>query len=204
MYMKVLFLGKIDSPVIEILRGSGDEVVQTEEKLSLSFLEEEKFDFLVSHGYWHILKKEMLTIFPDRAINLHISFLPWNRGIAPNLWSWIENTPKGVTIHHIDEGVDTGDIILQEEVIMSLDETLCTSYGKLQSAICSLFERNWKSIRGGKIGRQPQSGVGSLHTLKERKALELFLPEGWDTPVCKLPSIALLYNESIQKNNPSS
>ncbi|MCL0081308.1 hypothetical protein M1N64_03665 [Peptococcaceae bacterium] len=47
--------------------------------------------------------------FQGRAINLHISFLPWNRGADPNFWSFIENAPVGVSIHYLDEGIDTGD-----------------------------------------------------------------------------------------------
>lgn len=197
--MKILFLGRPDSPVIEIMRTAQDEVVQTEEKLSPSFIEEGKFDFLVSHGYWYILKRETLALFPGRAINLHISLLPWNRGIAPNLWSFVEGTPKGVTIHYIDEGVDTGDIIAQQTIMFSEDETLSSSYSRLQFAICKLFAENWYSIRSFDCGRQKQVGVGSLHTLKERQKFEQFLPLGWETPVNDLPSIALLYRSSLSK-----
>lgn len=46
-------------------------------------------------------------------MNLHISYLPWNKGADPNFWSCIDGTPAGVTLHHIDAGVDTGDIIAQ-------------------------------------------------------------------------------------------
>ena len=53
-------------------------------------------------------------------------------GQDPNLWSFIEDTPKGVTIHEIDEGIDTGDIIFQKEIVLNSNETLASSYEKLQ------------------------------------------------------------------------
>jgi methionyl-tRNA formyltransferase len=161
-----------------------------------------RYDFVVSHGYWYILRKDILDLFPERIINLHISLLPWNRGIAPNLWSWVDDTPKGVTIHHVDTGVDTGDVIVQKVVDFGADETLRTSYARLQSEMHDLFALNWEAIRSGRIPRKRQSGVGSLHTLKERLAFEAFLPDGWDTPVSELPEIARRYRASITENRP--
>ena len=88
-----------------------------------------RFDALVSYRYRHILKGDVLGAFPDRAWNLHISLLPWNRGADPNLWSFLERTPKGVTIHHMDEGLDTGDLVAQRELHFDLDaHTLDSAY----------------------------------------------------------------------------
>ena len=44
-----------------------------------------------------------------------MSYLPWNRGADPNFWSILEDTPKGVTIHIMDESIDTGDILYQKD-----------------------------------------------------------------------------------------
>lgn len=185
--MKILFLGYADTPLLKFLRQqTGVRVDQTSEKLSLAAVVKENYDLLISYGYRYILKKELLDRFPNRAINLHISYLPWNRGADPNLWSFLEDTPKGVTIHLIDEGIDTGDILFQKRVNFSENETLSSSYQKLRSEIESLFIENWKQIKTFSWTPQPQKGEGSAHQRKDKEAYASFLGQRWDTPVDQL------------------
>ena len=184
--MRVLFLGPPTSPVLAFLRTSGDEVVATEKPLGVAHLEELKPDLIVSHGYRHVLPADVVELVRDRAVNLHISLLPWNRGADPNVWSWLDSTPKGVTIHFIDEGVDTGDVIAQREVAMSADETLASSYAILQDAIVELFRETWPDIRAGRAEGRPQEGSGSTHRLRDRDEWSRLLTGGWDTPVSAL------------------
>lgn len=49
-----------------------------------------------------------------------MSYLPYNKGTHPNYWSFIENTPKGVMIHEIDKGIDTGNIIVQKKIKLNI------------------------------------------------------------------------------------
>ncbi|MEK7775438.1 MAG: formyltransferase family protein [Candidatus Zixiibacteriota bacterium] len=183
----ILFLGPDDSPLLQWLRESGETVVHTAERINHEFLQRHNIGFLVSFGYRHIIKKDMLDLLPGRAINLHISLLPWNRGADPNLWSWVDNTPKGVTIHYLDEGVDTGDIIYQKEVLFDpAKETLASSYATLQSEIVALFKAHWQEIKSGACPRIPQRGVGSTHRVKDKEPLASILNEGWDTSVSLL------------------
>ncbi len=82
-----------------------------------------------------------------QIFNLHISLLPYNREASPNFFSSIENTPKGVTIHQIDEGLDTGPILAQKELFFDESkETFASSYEKLILEIQMLFKENWSSI----------------------------------------------------------
>ena len=186
---KILFLGPPDSPVLEWLRKNGENVFSTEEKITKDFVINKSFNFLISYGYRFILKKEILDLFPDRAINMHISLLPYNRGADPNFWSFIEGTPKGVTIHYLDEVVDTGDIIIQKEIFFVSPEveTLSSSYNKLQKEIQNLFFQNWSSIKNQTNNRTPQEGISTSHKVKDKDDL-LFLmePDGWNTTVIKL------------------
>ena len=184
--MRVLFLGPPESPLIPLLRSEGDEVLVTAEPLDEERLDAWNADFLVSYGYRHILRKWVLDRFPARAINLHISFLPFNRGADPNLWSIVEGTPRGVTIHYLDEGIDTGDIIAQRLVDFSSDDTLRSSYAKLQSAIVDLFREQWPAIRTGKCARQKQVGAGTSHRVKDIERVRHLLVDGWETPVAAL------------------
>ena len=73
-------------------------------------------DLIISFGYKKIIKKNILQMVKRPIINLHISFLPYNRGSHPNYWSFVENTPKGITIHEVDEEIDRGKIIIRKKV----------------------------------------------------------------------------------------
>ena len=191
--MKILFLGYLDSPLIKFLQETGAEVLVTNEKITIDFLSSHKPDFLISYGYRYIIKQEILDYFlPSKAINLHISYLPWNRGSDPNLWSFIENTPKGVTIHYLDAGIDTGDIILQQEVQMQENDTLSTSYNRLHETIMALFKNNWDDIKSGRIQAKPQNGKGTLHKSKDKENIMKSLENGFDTCVAKLRNLEKL------------
>lgn len=180
----ILFLGPADSPVLKWLQ-RGEKVKHTCEPIGPEWFQEFNLQHLVSHGYRHILRTATLNSVPGAAVNLHISLLPWNRGADPNLWSFVEKSPKGVTIHYIDAGVDTGDIIAQRELFFDPhQETLASSYHQLQSAILELFKRHWPQIKAGTCPREPQPCGGSSHRLRDKSSLAHILePLGWDTPV---------------------
>jgi methionyl-tRNA formyltransferase len=191
--MKVLVLGKIGSPLTPIIRGNHCEVIESISPVNEEFLQRNAIDFIVVYGYRHIIKKPVIDHLKGRVVNLHISLLPWNRGADPNLWSFLEDTPKGVTIHYVDEGLDTGDIIAQKELSFDDDhETLATTYEKLSFEIVDLFEQHWPHILFGKAQGQNQPLGGSYHMLKEKKKFEYLLAErAWDTPVKNLVGKAL-------------
>ena len=135
------------SSITPVIRKTGCEVIESLDPVDRVLLEKNHINFIVSFGCRHIIKKSVLEYLPDRVINLHISYLPWNRGADPNLWSFLEDTPKGVSIHYIDEGIDTGDIIIQKRVSLDEDsETLATSYNKLEMSIIDLFKEIWPNI----------------------------------------------------------
>ncbi len=186
-----LFLGPTDSALLDWLRHSEPRVVQTEAEIDREFVAENGVAFLVSYGYRHILQAPVLEMLPDRAVNLHISLLPWNRGADPNLWSFVEDTPKGVTIHYLDGGIDSGDIIAQREIAFpDIDnETLTTTYQRLNSEIQALFRETWASIKTAACDRKPQPAGGSYHSIGDRVEVEPLLKLGWNTPVRALRPI---------------
>ncbi|MCU7494835.1 MAG: formyl transferase [Ignavibacteria bacterium] len=179
--MKILFLTNNENSLIlaDWLRNSAKEEVHVvSDRINKEKIFEKKYDFLISYNYKYIIKKEILDYFPRRAINLHISYLPWNKGSNPNFWSFVENSIKGVTIHLLNEGLDTGDILLQEEVKFNENnETLKSSYEKLQSLIQELFCMYWEDIKNIRIIPMPQKVMGSYHTLKEFEKYKSFLGE---------------------------
>jgi len=181
--MNILLLGPERSEFIRQLVTFGDSVVAYEQKLTPDATVLDGIDFVVSYGYRHILRENVLRRFPNKVINLHVSLLPWNRGADPNLWSFIDDTPKGVSIHLVDRGVDTGHLLAQREVAFKSGETLRTSYAKLGRTIEELFFNVWPKIRAGHCVSMPQPDGGSEHRMKDRLAVEHLLQRGWDTPV---------------------
>ncbi len=188
----ILYLGP-ESKVLEYLRR--DHMTdQCETPLDWSGLIKSDYQWLVSYGYRHRLPESVLKHFsPGTAINLHISYLPWNRGADPNLWSWIDDTPKGVTIHGLTEEIDKGPIYNRRLVHMLTDppvdvhgqvwphETLKTSYEKLHEAMFQLFKDTWPKAyaRGRYLPCVQPKEEGSLHKASDKPVLS----KGWDTPV---------------------
>jgi methionyl-tRNA formyltransferase len=111
----------------------------------------------------YILAPEFLSLFPKGAANLHLALLPFNRGANPNVWSIVDRTPAGVTLHWIDAGVDTGDIIAQVSADAAADDTGGTLYRKLERAALDLLQRTWPTIEAGHAPRRRQEGQATSH-----------------------------------------
>lgn len=183
----ILWLGPKRPNIHLYLESIGDLVTYYEDPIDISFTNLHHSEFIVSYGYRHLIKKDILSFFERKAINLHISFLPWNRGADPNFWSILEDTPKGVTIHYIDEGLDTGGIIVQKEVPVDKGDTLRSSYQRLCNEIENLFIQNWIDIKSNRFQGKPQNlAEGSFHLKKDIKKYEHLLSMGWDTPIVDL------------------
>ena len=112
-YKKILFLGydRNKTKIIDQLINANCEVHH-----SKGVIQKVDYDLIISFGYCKIINRSILDRIKCPIINLHISYLPFNRGAHPNFWSFFDNTPSGVTIHLIDEGIDTGPIIYQKIV----------------------------------------------------------------------------------------
>jgi methionyl-tRNA formyltransferase len=107
------------------------------------------------------------------VVNLHPAYLPYNRGQYPNVWSIIEGTPSGVTLHYINEKIDAGDVIAQREVPVELVDTGETLYRKLEQASLELFKDTWLLIKSDKPPRIPQSGEpGTYHRTRDAEAID--------------------------------
>ena len=179
--MEILLLSPHPS-LIETFKMTDDRVVQTTAKVDTNFVK--NFDWIVCYGYRHILTRDVLDLVP--AMNLHMSYLPWNRGADPNYWSWVDGTKKGYTIHLVDEGLDTGDILIRTEIpLEAKNETLATSYNTITKHMEDMFRRMWPALRMNRIQGLPQSygnEKGSYHRSSEKP----ILLKGWDTPVKEL------------------
>ena len=163
--MKILFLGydKSKTRLIDILEKSNHEV-QTTSELVLNL---RPYDLVISFGYRHIIDLGTIKSAKRPPINLHISYLPYNRGAHPNFWSWIESTPSGVSIHEIDHGIDTGAIIFQELSSLTPNMTFFESYVLLLHQIEELFTRNLSKIIDRDYETNKQTGNGTYHNARD-------------------------------------
>jgi methionyl-tRNA formyltransferase len=156
------------------------------DKLNEIFLNKFKPDLIISYGYRYIISGSIVKEYKNKIMNLHISYLPFNRGADPNVWSILEGTTKGVTIHFIDEGIDTGDILFQKEVTYDEEEnTLASSYNLLQYEIQQLFKENWKEIVAFDYHIKKQIGLGTFHYVKDFNAIKDIIlgDEGWNVSI---------------------
>lgn len=189
--MKILFLGPYDSEFITWIKSQEKEVIISDKKINLNFVKGNKIDFIICYKYRYIIHKDLIFYLNNKIINLHISFLPWNRGADPNIWSFIDNTPKGVSIHLINEGLDKGDILVQKEVFFDLNnETLRSSYDKLNQIIKELLKKNWNDIKSNRIKSKKQKGKGSYHKISDLLKYKKMLSDlSWETNLKLLSNI---------------
>ncbi|ACL02336.1 formyl transferase domain protein [Desulfatibacillum aliphaticivorans] len=134
-------------------------------------------DLGVSAYFGTILKKEFLDIFPEGCINVHPALLPFNRGAHPNVWNIVEGSPAGVTVHYIDEGVDTGRIIAQRFVEVRPIDTGKTLYRRLEKACLDLFEETWPKFLAGDMEiDHVVAGSGTFHKVADLKTIQEIKP----------------------------
>lgn len=151
-------------------------------------------DLIVAFGCNTILPVAELN--GARAINLHTSLLPWCRGTMPHLWTFVEGTPPGVSLHEMDAGIDTGPIVAQEEIDIPIEShSLQSVYDLLHARVALLFARTWPLIRDATYHATPQPRGGSYHTLRMHQPFQAFLDENVHSPLSWLVS-------EIKKNWP--
>lgn len=163
--MKILWLGPQNPLIYGFFSRAGDSYDRREDPVLE--LQANRYDHLVSFGYRHRVLEHVLEVIPGAKVNVHLGYLPWNRGAHPNLWSWIDDTPKGVTIHEMTPALDRGPIIVQERVDLSLDHTLASSYQQLRAVGLNLLSLWWPRIREGLYTTYPQRGRGTYHSQRE-------------------------------------
>ncbi len=132
----------------------------------------------VSVFFGYLIKPPLLEAFERGIVNLHPGLLPHNRGVYANVWSIIQGTPAGVTLHYVDQGVDTGDIIAQREVTVRPSDTGHSLYRRLERACVELFADTWPALAEGSAPRRPQDpAAGCSHCYADVAAVDRIDPD---------------------------
>ena len=119
-------------------------------------------------AWWpNIISKDLIGLPKYGFVNTHNSLLPHNRGKHPYFWAIVEERPYGVTLHKVDEGIDTGDIVAQREIRYGWEDTAGTVYEKSLKEMISLFCEEYPKLRNGDFNLKPQGDFGSFHCGKE-------------------------------------
>jgi UDP-4-amino-4-deoxy-L-arabinose formyltransferase / UDP-glucuronic acid dehydrogenase (UDP-4-keto-hexauronic acid decarboxylating) len=121
-------------------------------------------DVMFTAFYPTIYKPALLNIPPAGSYNLHYAPLPRYRGSFPGAWAIINGeTRHGVTIHMMSPGVDNGDIVGQEMLAISPEDTGLSLYKKCDDAGVRLLRRLWPDIMSGKVTRTPQDHMKVIY-----------------------------------------
>ena len=154
-------------------------------------------DIILSSGYDRLLRPDTVEKFRDRIINLHAAYLPWARGIGTTLFATLLRYPYGVSIHYINEGLDTGDLIARRILHPAANDSLRTIYTKLLDTTEDLFFENFSQICDNKSQRSPQESFGEIKTTRSRAQFEALMdlcPKGYDTLISDLEK----YRDSLE------
>ncbi|MCD7866482.1 MAG: methionyl-tRNA formyltransferase [Clostridiales bacterium] len=147
-------------PVKEAALAHGIEVFQpcrVREPECIEHLRTFQADIIVVVAFGQILPKEILTMPPYGCVNVHASLLPKYRGAAPIQWAVINgDAVSGVTTMRMDEGLDTGDMIMREEVVLNPKETGGSLFDKLSVVGADLCVRTLSAIADGSAVFTPQ------------------------------------------------
>lgn len=127
-------------------------------------------DLSISVSYDQILREPLLSIAPRGFVNFHAGKLPFYRGRNVINWAIINGeTEIGLTAHYVDEGIDTGDIILQRTLPLGWTETYAEVLERVVQALPALVIETLELIEGGEVRRQPQAQlVGSYFAARGR------------------------------------
>jgi methionyl-tRNA formyltransferase len=149
------------------------EGIQLRAKETIQKIKALKPDIGLYIFFGYIFLQDFIDLFRAGILNLHPSYLPYNRGQYPNVWSIVEETPAGVTLHKIDEGIDTGNIIAQHDVPVTWTDTGESLYKKCEQSSLKLFTEFWPRIREGKAQGISQSTVaGTYHSTKDVQKID--------------------------------
>lgn len=163
----------IAPPVKRLAEGTGSSVIQPDNIRTADFtaaLRSMKPEFIVVVAYGKILPKAILELPEKGCINLHASLLPRHRGAAPVQWAVINgDRTSGVTTIMMDEGLDTGDILMQRPIDIAEDDTSLSLSEKLSNAGADLLLETLAGLRKGSVTPLPQSGESSYAPLLRKE-----------------------------------
>jgi len=129
----------------------------------LKILDRFECDILISMSFNQIFKKKIISHPPKGIINCHAGKLPFYRGRNVLNWVLINGEPEfGITVHYVDDGIDTGDIILQQVYPISDSDNYSTLLSRAYQGCADLLYKAIKQIQDGSNERISQESINPL------------------------------------------
>jgi methionyl-tRNA formyltransferase len=138
----------------------------------LSLLSADPSLWLLSVYFGYVLDADILAAASGRAVNLHASLLPWNRGVHTNVWPILDGSPAGVSLHAMQPRVDAGPVLAQAEVRVDPWDTGASLYRKLEEGGLALLLESWPHLVLARWPGAPQPEGGSSHRLRDFARLD--------------------------------
>ena len=163
------------TPVKECALAHGIEVYQPERirnEECVAYLKTFDADVFVVEAFGQIVSQAILDIPKICCVNIHTSLLPKYRGAAPIQWAVLNgDLITGVTTMRMDAGIDTGDIIMKQEVIINERETSGTLYDRLAVEGSKLIVKTLEALENGTATFTPQDHDKATHVSKITKEM---------------------------------
>ena len=134
---------------------------------SIEALRQVNADIGFSALFGVILKPAILTLFPRGVVNVHPGYLPYNRGRNAQIWSILDGTPVGATLHYMDDGVDTGPIVDRLRVTVEAWDTGESLRVKLEQACVDVTRSGWAAVRSGTPPTPQDRDEGTVHRVRD-------------------------------------
>lgn len=155
-------------------KGIPSFVFESEPQLQAVLANLAPFDLGILAWWPKLISPAIMAQAAGGFINTHPSLLPYNRGKHYNFWALVEEAPFGVSLHFVDEGIDSGDIVAQQPIAYDWEDTGETLYARAGQMMVELFKSSYPQIRSGSIPRVEQDASrGSLHYAKEIDAASM-------------------------------
>lgn len=154
---------KQDTVLMQLARENNIPVELCENINSKEFIakvQQYKVDLFVSMSFNQIFKKEMINLPPLKTINCHAGKLPFYRG--RNILNWVlinDEKEFGITVHYVDEGIDTGDIILQKTYPITDEDNYRTLLERAYGGCADVLYEALKMMQKGKIFVTKQTDI---------------------------------------------
>jgi methionyl-tRNA formyltransferase len=166
--MEVMFVcARFDNPDKELLKIADEFGIiffthrNVNSKDFIEQIQEFDCDLFVSMSFNQIFKEEIINLVPESIINCHAGKLPKYRGRNILNWALINDEKEfGITVHYVDTGIDTGDIIAQEVFPITDEDNYATLLDKSFSECPKILYRAIKSIESREVQRIRQETLG--------------------------------------------
>ncbi len=152
-------------------------------------IKKNEYDWLLNIWGYKIFKKDFIKKFKNN-LNLHPSYLPYNRGRDPYYFSIINNTPIGICIHQMDHTIDGGKYYLRKKYNFTFPFTAEDVFNKCLRELMNLFINKWNKIRNKKI--KLKKFREDIRSINYRKVLEFKNYQDLDNPKNKANRLFVL------------